>query len=194
MAPLKDRFQGTSKYAKAVSERSGLSFSTLVLFWIKKEVADLRSAHKRIKDYCVGRLKRNLFKCTRPWSELKFKFYRKSSNNLRTRYLRESGLFGRVSARKQLLSKSQVKQRIQWCNAYLSFTAVDWIQLIFYNESRIAKLCNTRRYVWRPINSRYKSKYSCKMLKYLGISLLVWGAIKADGYRILIQCPPRLGS
>ena len=40
----------------------------------------------------------------------------------------------------------------------------------------------------------YYNKYTCKTLKYGGISLLVWGAIRADFYRILIQCPPRLGS
>jgi len=65
---------------------------------------------------------------------------------------------------------------------------------LFSDESRIATLCNTRCYVWSPINSRYKSKYTCKTLKYGGISLLGWGEIREDGYRILIQCHPKLGS
>ena len=124
-------------------------------------------------------------KCTRPWSEFKFKCLRTIQKYL---------LFCRVSARKPHLSKSQVKRKIHWCKTYLSFTHADWNQVIFSEESRIATLCNTRHNVWRPINSRYKSKYTCKTLKYGGILLLVWGAIRADGYRILIQCPPSLGS
>jgi len=53
---------------------------------------------------------------------------------------------------------------------------------------------NTRRYIWTPKNSRYNAKYTCKTVKYEGVSLMVWGAIRSDGKRILIKCPPRLGS
>jgi len=87
-----------------------------------------------------------------------------------------------------------VKRRILWCKANLPFTAADWNQVIFSDESTIATQCNTRHCVWRPINSRYKSKYTCKTLKYGGLSFLVWEAIRIDGYIILIQCPPRLSS
>jgi len=110
------------------------------------------------------------------------------------RYLRKSGLFGQVSARKPLLSKCQAKRILQWCKAYLSYTAVDWERIIFSDESRVITHSNSRRYVWRPRNSRYKFKYTCKTVKYGGISVLVWSAIRADGNRILIKCPPRLDS
>jgi len=110
------------------------------------------------------------------------------------RYLRKSGLFGQVSARKPLLSKWQVKQRLHWCKAYLSYTAADWDRIIFSDECRVSTYHNSRRYVWRPKNSRYKEKYTCKTVKYGGKSILVWGAIRFDGNRILIKCPPRLDS
>ena len=97
------------------------------------------------------------------------------------RYLRKSGLFGQVSARKPLLSKCQAKRRLQWCKAYLSYTAVDWERIIFSDESRVTTHSNSRRYVWRPRNSRYKFKYTCKTVKYGGISVLVWGTIRAVG-------------
>ena len=65
-------------------------------------------------------------------------------------------------------------------STYLPFTAADWNQVIFPTNPGLLR--------------RYKSKYTCKTLKYGGISLLVWGAIRADGYRILIQCHLKLGS
>ena len=53
------------------------------------------------------------------------------------KYLHKSGLPARVSARKPLLSKLQVKRRIQWSKAYSSFEATDWNQVIFSDESRV---------------------------------------------------------
>jgi len=110
------------------------------------------------------------------------------------RYLRKSGLFGQVSARKPLLSQSQVKRRTQWCKSYSSFKAADWDRIIFSDESRVSTFTYGRRYVWRPINARYNHRYTCKTVKYGGTSVLVWGAIRSDGNRILIKCPPRLDS
>jgi len=46
-------------------------------------------------------------------------------------YLHKPGLSARVSARKPLLSKLQVKRKIQWCKAYSSFEATDWNRVIF---------------------------------------------------------------
>jgi len=47
------------------------------------------------------------------------------------RFLHKSSLSARVRARKPLLSKLQVKRRIQWSKAYSSFEATDWNQVIF---------------------------------------------------------------
>ena len=42
--------------------------------------------------------------------------------------------------------------------------------------------------------SRYNPKYTTKTVKFGGKSIMVWGAIKADGTRILIRCPDRMNS
>ena len=91
------------------------------------------------------------------------------------RYLHMSLLSARASARKPLLSKLEVKRRIQWCKAYSSFEAIDLNQVIFLDESRVH---STRRYVWRPRNFRHNSNYICKTVKYGGMSLLVWGQLE----------------
>jgi len=101
------------------------------------------------------------------------------------RYLHKSGLSARVSARKPLLSKLQVKLRILWCKAYSSFEATNWNQVIFSNKPSVCIFRSTRRYDWRSKNCRYNSNYTSKTIKYGGISLLVWGVIRNDGQRIL---------
>ena len=71
------------------------------------------------------------------------------------RYLRKSRLFGQLSARKPFLSKCQAKRILQWCKAYLSYTAVDWERIVFSDQSLVTTHSNSRRYVWRPRNLRY---------------------------------------
>jgi len=71
---------------------------------------------------------------------------------------------------------------------------IHWLESgYFSDESRVCTFRSTQRYVWRSRNCRYNSNYTCKTVKCDGISLLVWGAIRRDGQRNLIQCPPRFG-
>ena len=51
-----------------------------------------------------------------------------------------------------------------------------------------------RRYVRRTMYQRFQPRFTTKTVKYGGLSVLVWGAIKGDGYRILIRCHVRLDS
>ena len=51
-----------------------------------------------------------------------------------------------------------------------------------------------RRYVNRCYRDSLKFRYVLKTVKYGGFSILLWGAIKGDGTRILVRCPNRLNS
>jgi len=110
------------------------------------------------------------------------------------RVLRNSGLFGRIAAQKPLLNKIQIKNRLQWCKSYSGWRVIDWKNVIFSDESKIQRYPESKRHVRRPINKRYDSKYTMKTVKYGGYSVMVWGAIKGDGSRMLIRCPDRLDS
>ena len=110
------------------------------------------------------------------------------------RYLCKCGLQGRIAYKKPLLNKKQIQKRLSWCKAYSKYTDTQWKNVIFSDESRFETHPTRRRYVRRPIKNGLKNIYTCKTLKYGGFSLLVWGAIKGDGTRILKQCPIRLNS
>jgi len=51
-----------------------------------------------------------------------------------------------------------------------------------------------RRYVRRRIDDSLKYRYVTKTVKYGGFSILMCGAIKGDGTRVLVRCPNSLDS
>ena len=54
---------------------------------------------------------------------------------------------------------------------------------------------STRRMlVRRRIGSRLQNNLVCRTMKYGGYSIMLWGAIKGDGSRVLIKCPRTLNS
>lgn len=110
------------------------------------------------------------------------------------RVLHKFNLFGRKSARKPLLSKRQKLNRKRWCEQYLSWNSENWTNVIFTDEAAV-QLYNTRRVlVWRPKYTRFNSQYTWKTVKFGYKTLLVWGAIKSHGKRILVRCPHRMNS
>ena len=46
----------------------------------------------------------------------------------------------------------------------------------------------------RPMGTRFLDKYTSKSMKFGGSSLMVWGAIKEDGTKVLISCPDLLNA
>jgi len=81
-----------------------------------------------------------------------------------------------------------------WCKAYDKWDTTQWKNIIFSGECRIEISSSYCRYVRRPDGHRFDPKYTIKKVRYSGISILIWGAIKRDGSRMLIRCPIRLNS
>jgi len=109
------------------------------------------------------------------------------------RSLQQSGLFSRIACRKPMLTRAHVKARLSWCKAYATMTVDQWKKVVFSDESRFECFSNRRRYVRRPIGTRYVSRYVCQTVKFPN-SVMVWGSIKGDGTKTLVKCPPRLDS
>jgi len=120
--------------------------------------------------------------------------YPKMSKSTIKRYLRKSGLFGRLAAKKPMLTKQHMRKRLLWCKAYSNFTEDMWSKVLFSDESQIQKYSMHRRHVRRPVGYRFSNRYICKTVKYGGFAIMCWGAILGDGSRTLIRCPPRMDS
>jgi len=101
-------------------------------------------------------------------------------------------LFGTIAARKPCLNKLQFRKRISFSKAYKQMPISKWTQIIFTDEMRFELYGSRCAYVRRKAGTRYYNQHVCKTVKFNGKSILVWGAIKADGTRILLRCPPIL--
>jgi len=118
------------------------------------------------------------------------------TNSLSTvkRILRKYGLFGRFAAKKPYLNERHIKNRLKWCRDYSKLLPSFWNKVIFSDESRIKLFSRRRQYVRRPQGSKYSPKYITKTVKFGGNSIMVSGAIKEDGTRVLLRCPDRMNS
>jgi len=56
------------------------------------------------------------------------------------RYLRKSGLIGRVAAKKPILTKKHMRCRLLWCKAYSNFTADMLSKVMFSDESQFKNI------------------------------------------------------
>ncbi|OAF65542.1 hypothetical protein A3Q56_06724 [Intoshia linei] len=93
----------------------------------------------------------------------------------------------RISAKKPLLSKPNIKRRLLWCQSHLKWSKLDWNKVLFSDDSKIQLLSTTKSYVRRPKGKRFNSKYTTNTTKY-SLSIMVLGVIRYDGRCILVRC------
>ena len=109
------------------------------------------------------------------------------------RELRRCGLFGRIAVKKPMLSRSNIKKRFQWCVAKRDWTVNNWKSIIFSDECRLELNPNKRVYVRRHPGVRIQPKCINYTTKF-SHNIMVWGAIRGDGRRILIRCEGNVDS
>ena len=110
------------------------------------------------------------------------------------RYLRRNLLFARVAARKPLISQENKRKRLAWCKAYHIWNVKSWENVIFSDESLFEQYSKRRILVWRCIGQRYMNRFVTKTVLNGGFRVMLWGAIKGDGTKILCRCPSILNS
>lgn len=113
--------------------------------------------------------------------------YKKGSITTMKRLLHKNGLCGRIAARRPFLNKVQIKKRFMWAVNYGSWTQSQWNNVIFSDECSIQLRPTTRVYVRRSSFNKYDRPYILKTVKHGGQSIMVWGAINANGDRILTR-------
>ena len=103
------------------------------------------------------------------------------------RTLCASGLNGRICCKKPSLTSRNIRKRLAWCRNKSEWTFMDWSKVIFTDESKIEIAPRRREFVRRPPNKRYEARYITGTNKF-SPSIMVWGAVRADGRRVLLKC------
>ena len=109
------------------------------------------------------------------------------SVNTVKRVLCGAGLNGRISSKKPSLTKANKRKRYTWCKSKLRWTSADWSKIIFNNESKIEIAPRRREYVRRPPNKLFEA-INVTGTKKFSPSIMIWGAIRADGRRVIVKC------
>lgn len=104
-----------------------------------------------------------------------------SSRTVRRR-LCEGGLNCFRPAKKPLLSKKNIKARLEFAQTHIHWIPQEWRKVVFSDESKFNLFRSDGIvHVRRPKGQRLNSRYTCPTVKHGGGSVLVWGCFSAFG-------------
>lgn len=104
-----------------------------------------------------------------------------SSRTIR-RKLVEANLFSRRPAKKPLLSKKNIRDRLKFAKEHQNWTIAQWKRVCFSDESKFNLFSSDGiRHVRRPPNTRLQPKYTKPTVKHGGGSVMVWGCFSGYG-------------
>ena len=106
---------------------------------------------------------------------------RVSASTIRRR-LFAGGLKSRRPAKKPLLTAKNVRDRIAFCRKYRNWTADEWENVLFSDESTFSQFYAFSRHVRRPVGKRHDPKYCISSVTQYA-KLMVWGSFSGKGGR-----------
>uniref|UniRef100_A0AAZ3RN43 Transposase Tc1-like domain-containing protein n=1 Tax=Oncorhynchus tshawytscha TaxID=74940 RepID=A0AAZ3RN43_ONCTS len=105
------------------------------------------------------------------------------------RRLLEDDLVSRRAAKKPLLSRNNIRDRLIFCKRYRDWTAEDWGKVIFSDESPFLLFGEPgKKLVRRRQGERYHQSYVMPTVKHPEI-IHVWGCFSAKGVGSLTNLP-----
>uniref|UniRef100_A0A9J8CY34 Transposase Tc1-like domain-containing protein n=1 Tax=Cyprinus carpio carpio TaxID=630221 RepID=A0A9J8CY34_CYPCA len=113
---------------------------------------------------------------------------RASARTVRPRLL-DNSLVSRRAAKKPLLSKKNVKDRLKFCRKYKDCTAEDWCKVIFNDEAPFRLFGTSGKSIfWRRKYERYHESCDRPAVKHPE-TIHVWGCFSTKGVGSLIILP-----
>ena len=103
-----------------------------------------------------------------------------SSSTVRRRLSKQFGLRAYRPAKKPLLSKKNIQDRLMFCRKFESYTAEQWSKVLFSDETNVYLFHSTAPYVRRPPSERYNKRYCVRTVKHPGYCM-VWASFSARG-------------
>lgn len=112
-----------------------------------------------------------------------------SASTVRRILVNDLNLRARKAAKKPRLTKVQRRKRLEFCRQHAHWTAEQWREVLFSDESTGRQFSSSDRYVRRPVGMRYSPRYTIPTVKH-SLSVMVWGCFGAQGIGDLWFMPP----
>ena len=103
-----------------------------------------------------------------------------SSRTVRRRLQLDFNLRSYRPAAKPNLSKKNIADRLAFAKRYLHWTAQEWHDVMFSDETIIKQFYSFSTNVRRPVGQRYNPRYTVPRVKH-SPSVMIWGSISATG-------------
>ena len=111
-----------------------------------------------------------------------------SSRTTAMRRLCESGLHGRIAARKPLLRTGNKQKRLVWAKEHKEWTLDQWKSVLWSDESKFEIFgSNHRVFVRRRKGERMDSTCLVPTVKHGGGGVMVWGCFAGDTFGDLFK-------
>jgi transposase len=102
--------------------------------------------------------------------------------------LREAGLRSFPKAKKPLLRKRHVKQRLAFAKKYQHWTEDDWNRVIWSDETKVNRMgSDGRKWGWKTRGAKLQPHHVQPTVKHGGGSLVVWGCMSRHGVGNLVR-------
>src|SRR5579863_9446168 len=96
--------------------------------------------------------------------------------------LKEAGLKSFPKAKKPLLTKRHIRQRLAFARKYQHWTVEDWKRVIWSDETKINRLgSDGRKWAWKKAGEGLSDRLVQGTLKFGGGSLMMWGCMTWEG-------------
>ena len=103
--------------------------------------------------------------------------------------LHDSGIQSRIAVKKPFLTPRHMSQRLAFAQKYCRWSAEEWEQVIWTDESTFEVGKNSRQiHVWRTVNERFASSCIVPTFKSGRTSLMIWGAFSGGRSQNLFLC------
>jgi transposase len=104
--------------------------------------------------------------------------------------LHDSGIHSRIAVKKPFLTPRHMSQRLAFAQKYCRWSAEDWEQVVWTDESTFEVGKNSRQiHVWRTVSERYASSCIVPTFKSGRTSLMIWGAFSGGQKSQLVFMP-----
>lgn len=109
------------------------------------------------------------------------------------RRLNEKKLRGCIAQRKLLVSKKNLRARLDFAKHHLDKPLSFWKNVLWSDELKFCRFgSDGKKYVWRPQNMQHYPKYTLKTVKHGGGSVMVWGAFSWHGVGPILKIDSKM--